>query len=245
MLPLIKKIKSFNYPPLSDLALVTDGIQTADLLRTIFTQKPQDKERYLKALRSGKAIPHRYGSVEWDGWWVLKPEHTRKLKRPGFSYDSPKRKKCFSSEEKIIIRQTEPTILATLDSDGYLFPNSIFQIALEKHNHKKLVAFLALLNSRFLRFYYSNFSQVEGTTKPQIYLNLLKSLPIPDRIPTRLPTLADKMLKLNRDLQECAEDSDKYRAVQAEIEKVDKQIDQMVYKLYDLTPEEIGIVERS
>ncbi len=35
------------------------------------------------------------------------------------------------------------------------------------------------------------------------------------------------------------------QALQAEINKTDKEIDQMVYELYELTPEDIKIVENS
>jgi hypothetical protein len=34
-------------------------------------------------------------------------------------------------------------------------------------------------------------------------------------------------------------------ALQSEINRIDKEIDQMVYQLYGLTPEEIAIVENS
>jgi len=34
-------------------------------------------------------------------------------------------------------------------------------------------------------------------------------------------------------------------ALQSEIDRIDKEIDQMVYALYELTPEEIEIVENS
>lgn len=37
----------------------------------------------------------------------------------------------------------------------------------------------------------------------------------------------------------------KANTIQSEIEATDKQIDQMVYELYELTPEEIEIVENN
>jgi hypothetical protein len=199
---LIDKVSLFQFKILDEIAFVTDGIQTADLLSKIFTQKPLNLNNYYKALRSGKAIPGRYGLVKWDGWWVLKPEFTKKFKRPGFSYDTPKRMKCFSAKEKIILRQTEPTIVATIDNEGFYFPNSIFQIALDSEDHVKLMGILAILNSKFIRFFYGKLAQVEGTTKPQLYLNILKSLPIPQNIPKLLAKMADKMLELNKKLQE-------------------------------------------
>jgi adenine-specific DNA-methyltransferase len=229
---------------LGDMALVTDGIQTANLLKEIFTQEPKNENDYVKALRSGAAIRFRYSPINWDGWWVLRPELTRKLKRPGFSYDSPKRMKCFGAAKKIILRQTEPTIIATLDEDKYFFPNSIFQIAIEGGDLKKLRFLLGILNSKFLRFYYSKLSQVEGTTKPQLYLNILKSLPIP-RFDSVIEELVSKMLELNKKLLVVEEHSDEWERIKSEIQKIDKKIDVTVYKLYNLTGEEINIIEQS
>lgn len=237
-----KKFSKKSFSLLGDLAVVTDGIQTANLLKEIFVQNPKEDKNYIKALRSGSSIKSRYSSVEWDGWWVLKPELTKKYKRPGFSYDSPKRMKCFNASVKIILRQTEPTILATLDVDKYYFPNSIFQIAIEGSNHKILKFLLGILNSKLIRFYYSKLAQVEGTTKPQIYLNILKSLPIPE-FSSEITVLVDKMLELNKNLSTFEENSNKWEQIKSEIEKTDEKIDEKVSVLYDITPDEIKLLK--
>lgn len=238
-----KKIEAQNLPRLGDIAVVTDGIQTANLLKEIFTQKPGNEDDYIKALRSGASIKYRYALPIWDNWWVLKPDRTRHLKRPGFSYDSPKRMKCFSSKEKIIFRQTEPTILATLDTDKYFFPNSIFQISIEDGDANKLRFLLGILNSKFIRLYYSKQAQVEGTTKPQMYLNIVKSLPIPPEASSDVVMLVNRILSLNKDVVSEIENSEKWLKIKDEIRMTDKKIDQEVYHIYGLTDEEIKIVE--
>jgi hypothetical protein len=76
-----------NTQSLSDVAIVTDGIQTADLLKVIFTQSPNKPSDYVRALRSGKDIPGRYGYVQWGGWYVLKPDLAKKYSiRFGVAY---------------------------------------------------------------------------------------------------------------------------------------------------------------
>ena len=235
---LYNKISGNGFATLNDVALVTDGVQTANILKIIFTQEPKDSKKYHKALRSGKEIRFRYAPIEWTGWWVLKPENTVIYKRPGFSYNSPKRMACFEAKEKIILRQTEPTIFATLDTDQYFFPNSIFQIALEKENPVKLRWLLGFLNSKFLRFLYGKLSQVEGTTKPQIYLNLLKSLPIPMGKEKEISELVVSILSVTG-IAGYLSNSEK----QAKVQDLEGQIDEMVYKLYGLTEDEIKIIE--
>jgi len=55
-------------------------------------------------------------------------------------------------------------------------------------------------------------------------------------------SLVDQMLALNKKLAESKIPQAK-DILQRQIESTDKQIDQLVYKLYDLTDEEIKIVE--
>ena len=54
--------------------------------------------------------------------------------------------------------------------------------------------------------------------------------------------LVERMLGLEEKLHVSRTDHDK-RLLQRQIEATDRQIDELVYKLYDLTDEEIEIVE--
>ena len=58
----------------------------------------------------------------------------------------------------------------------------------------------------------------------------------------RISSLVDQMLNLNRQFAEAALPQDR-DMLHRQIEATDRQIDQLVYKLYDLTEEEIKIVE--
>jgi hypothetical protein len=54
--------------------------------------------------------------------------------------------------------------------------------------------------------------------------------------------LVEQMLSLNKQLAAAKTDHEK-TLIQRQIDATDKQIDKLVYELYDLTPEEIAIVE--
>jgi adenine-specific DNA-methyltransferase len=226
-------LRDKNVNRLEEIAYVSDGIQTANLLKTIFTENPEDESKYHKALRRGKDIESRYSKIIWKGLWVLKPEYTRQYKRPGFSYDSPKRMKCFEAKEKIILRQTEPTILATLDCDGYFFPNSIFQIALKYNDKEKIRCLLGILNSSLIRYLYLKISQVEGTTKPQLYINILKNLPVSFFEIYKISGLVDEILSIKSD-HGYEEKSVNIK----EIKKKEYLIDKLVYDFYKIKPED-------
>jgi hypothetical protein len=55
-------------------------------------------------------------------------------------------------------------------------------------------------------------------------------------------TLVERMLALHKQLGEVKTDHEK-TLLERQIEATDKQIDALVYELYGLTDEEIGIVE--
>jgi hypothetical protein len=57
-------------------------------------------------------------------------------------------------------------------------------------------------------------------------------------------SLVDRMLSLHKQLQEARTPQDEI-ALQRQIEATDWQIDALVYELYGLTEEEIGIVENT
>lgn len=89
---------------------------------------------------------------------------------------------------------------------------------------------LGILNSRLINWYFLNFL----SESLHFYPDDAKELPIP-KIPESAQqpfiTRVDKIL------------SAKQKDPDADTSELEKEIDRMVYKLYDLTPEEIAIVE--
>lgn len=106
---------------------------------------------------------------------------------------------------------------------------------------------LAVLNSKLTTFWFTNrFDKFQRKTFPQFKVKELKIFPVPNaekKDKKELSKLARKMIILKRKLSEISENTDHKRKLQEEIKKLDKKIDQMIYKLYNLTPEEIEIVE--
>jgi len=114
---------------------------------------------------------------------------------------------------------------------------------------------LGLLNSKVVWFYLKRLCSVLGD--PDKGGRLLQQKIYIETIPVRtldienpeekkkyfnMVKLVEQMLQLNKDLQK-AKTSHKKEVIQRQINATDKQIDKLVYKLYDLTEEEIAIVE--
>jgi len=109
---------------------------------------------------------------------------------------------------------------------------------------------LGILNSRLISYLYVNTSSI--ATKDdfrQTTLAELRRLPIPifndkGKSHTRIVVLVEQILSLQMQIISASTAHDR-EVIQRQIDATDRQIDRLVYELYDLTEEEIKIVEES
>lgn len=105
------------------------------------------------------------------------------------------------------------------------------------HSRSKYLA--GCLNSSLINWYFDTICASSGTGTnrwKKIYVELLPVLPI---IPQN-SSVIDKIEELTDEILTA-----KKQIISVDTQELEKQIDQLVYKLYDLTPEEIAIVEGS
>ena len=133
---------------------------------------------------------------------------------------------------KILIRQLGTTINATIDNNSCITLQSVYcLIPMKKHSSEDLFAYLGLLNSKIYRFLY-NFMSGDKQTFQRIILENIKSLPMPnisELLDSNIGYMAKSILydtNINSSMLE-------------------REIDQIVYKLYGLTDAEIKIIEQS
>lgn len=156
-------------------------------------------------------------------------------------------------QARFVIRQTAPYPIVGPRDHAVYFRNSL--LALYEPNTEVDVRYLvALLNSRLLRFVYTQSVQ-ESRQKafPQVKVATLRALPI--RLPdfTRpqeksahdaLVGLVQRLLDLHRHRQVTASPNE-HADLQRRIAAADRQIDRLVYKIYGLSPAEIAQVEQA
>jgi len=154
----------------------------------------------------------------------------------------------FLVDEKIISRQTSDHLVAAYDNEQYFSLDSTHVIIPHGINAKY---FLALFNSRLLNYYYQKIVPEVGRTFAQVKTVNLKQLPIhiiDFSNPTekaqhdKLVALVDNMLGLQKKNHEARMEIDK-GLYERQIKLVDKQIDRLVYELYELTVEDVKVVE--
>ncbi|MDD4162168.1 MAG: TaqI-like C-terminal specificity domain-containing protein [Methanothrix sp.] len=112
---------------------------------------------------------------------------------------------------------------------------------------------MGLLNSSLMDFYYRNLTAVFRGGYLRFFTQYLIQLPIrtidfsdPADVARhdRMVSLVEQMLALHKQLLEARTPHEK-TALQRRIEATDGQIDDLVYELYGLTEEEIGIVQKA
>ena len=145
-----------------------------------------------------------------------------------------------NNKGKLLIRQVGPFPEGGIDEKGYAVLNTAFMIVpLSKDIDSKFL--LAIINSSTVRFYWENTFKDDRSTFPKIKGEYLKLLPVPEITEEQqhpFITIVDRILAITKD-NDCQQNPQK----QTKVKALEAEIDQLVYKLYDLTPEEIKIVE--
>ncbi|OQX03493.1 MAG: hypothetical protein BWK80_55540 [Desulfobacteraceae bacterium IS3] len=148
------------------------------------------------------------------------------------------------------MRQTGDSIIATSVEAGFVGRDNL-HIILPYNKDYDLKYILGIMNSRLMDFVYTFMNPEKGEALAQVKKKHIEQLPIccvnfddpaDKSLYDRMVSLVDQMLNLNRQFAEAALPSDR-DMLHRQIEATDRQIDQLVYKLYDLTEEEIKIVE--
>jgi len=243
---LINKIEQ-NTCELKNYAEVKAGLQAYEVGKGIpkQTKNMKDKRVYHSQEKQNDDY-YRYldgndvkrYSITWENREYLK--YGKHLAAPRNNWD------LFSSP-RILVRQipSKPPycINACYTESVMLNDRNSMNIIYIKFNPKFL---LGLLNSRLMSFWFEHkFGKLSRGIFPQFKINELASFPIPcstEEQQSKLITLVDQMLETQSRLQQAFSDEDK-KLLEQRAAIIDKQIDNMIYKLYGLTEDEVKIVE--
>lgn len=166
----------------------------------------------------------------------------------------PRTPEVFEVPEKILIQRITgglSPLKAAYDDKQYYNKESINNIIIKKSAQYNTKFILGLLNSQFINWFY----RTRFTNSSNLTVNLskeyLSQIPIKKidftkqievKIHDRMVNLVETMLNLHK-LSAAARLPDEKERLARQIESTDHQIDKLVYELYNLTPDEIKIVE--
>lgn len=144
----------------------------------------------------------------------------------------------FKKEKIIWIELSDRGRFALCTDKIYLLNSAYFLLPPHGIRSKYL---LAILNSKLIHFYLLIIAETSGMGTSRWINNYVKKFPLPkvsDEKQSEIITIVDQIIFLTQ--------SNDYRqnlVRQSKAKGYEKQIDQLVYKLYDLTDDEIEIVE--
>ncbi|WP_330202920.1 DUF7149 domain-containing protein [Cyanobacterium sp. DS4] len=196
-----------------------------DVEKRIYDADYKIDSSYKKLLR-GSDI-NKY-SNNWQGDRWLK--YGNNLAAPRYSAN-------FNADEKIIVRQTGDTLIATIDTEKFICMNNLHVITYDKQKNNFNLSFkyiLALINSQLLDYYHYMMNPEKGEALAEVKKENLEKLPIKiisEEEEKPFIEIVEKILEKKRENPE------------ADTKELERNIDEMVYKLYELTAEEIAIVE--
>jgi len=153
---------------------------------------------------------------------------------------------AFYQSPKIVILKTGHRCVAGLDKMGYVTMQSVYNLHITTLEIA-YEALLALLNSRFVHcFIYKTFTSYKSLF-PQLNQSTLQAIPVPLNIHDKqneLMTLVQNIQYINEKLKN-AKTLQEENFLRIQFESIDRTIDQLIYNLYRLTPEEINVIERN
>ncbi len=135
---------------------------------------------------------------------------------------------------KLILRRVANFPEATLDEENFIVLNTLYclyGVSDEAYDYRSV---LALINSRLLSYWFSKIFISTDKLFPYIRKSQLEKLPLPElntNTKNNLNELVQSILVAKRSNKNL------------NTSEYEQQIDQLVYKLYGLTPEEIAVVE--
>jgi hypothetical protein len=195
--------------------------QTAEIVEThpYVVEGTQPDSRWLPLMRG--SLMHRYINYWDNNYWILY----------GKNLAEPRDPMIFQASDKIIVRQTGDSIIATIIGANIICRNNL-HICILKSNDYDLRFILAILNSKITDFIYSYLNPEKGEALAEVKKAHVEILPVPyanDYQQHEISLLVDKIMLRKKNGQDTSD--------------LEHDVDILIYALYGLSNYEIGYVE--
>jgi methylase of polypeptide subunit release factors len=224
---IIKKLELIK-TTLGDFCVIKEAIHTGNIREKLVSK--EKKNAYFYKLLRGKDCG-RY-SISWDGLYV---NYDYKLQRNLGEYANLI-DKSFFLKRKLFLREIALKPTAVYDDAGYFSLNKAYVIN-GKNDEVDLKYINGILNSSLIAYYFQKkFGDIRVSGG---YLQFKK------QFTTQIPIIFNKSYETKVSNLVTQIISQKKAVIDFDTASLEKEIDQIVYQLYDLTEEEIKIVENN
>ena len=201
--------------------------------RLLYIDKNTDMKKYPQTLTWLKQFKKEVSKQKSNGsnWYQL---------------HRPRVKEELDQKEKLLIQATRNERLkirtvATIDNTGIYAPQSIWFI-IPKTEEYSLHFLLPLINSNLINYMFATKFLNLGIKRD--YINMIRFPKLNQEEQKPLIKLSQKMIQLHDELKNIKTPTEKKYLIK-QIKILNKQINQKIYKLYNLTEEEIQIIEEN
>ena len=191
--------------------------------KLIYTTKSVEIENYSSILNYLSSFEEKLSNKR----------ETKKGTLPWWCLHWSRYKELFT-EEKIFLRQTADSVIATYDEKGYFALNSLLVFKIDSQYNISYKFALSILNSKLTTFIYKNFTGEDGRDFAEVKPKNIRKL----YIPKVEKVTQNEFTKIVNKIIE-------YKKQNKNTSKLECLIDKKVYALYELDEEEINLVESS
>ena len=204
---------------LENIGKWSDGVKVVGPAKSFAFQKNKFDDTF-HPMMLGKDID-KYG-FKWSGLYCCRDKD---IIASHNATDIRLRDEMMFQRDKILIRKTGNSIVATLDKDKYYYEQSLFSFGLNNDNKSNLETILGILNSKVADFLLKQNAFSKKDTFPQIRLHWLKEFPIPKKhIDNDLIAKVKSIQDLQANLNSSVEKFLKYLKSQFSIEKLSNKL---------------------
>jgi type I restriction-modification system DNA methylase subunit len=215
-----------------------NSVKVGSILKIIRGVETGKKDNYITLEKRPNCIPIVAGKdidryvVRFNRWMSYLPD---KIEFKDESvYKNP----------KILIRKIAGYIHATFDNSGLYTTQGVY--CLFGLPTPKLKHHLAILNSKLIRWYYNFYFNMDAHLTTNVTIENIRNLYTKEASNSQLIQLVDNILQINQRLSQLKnKPSNETHQLEMEIKIAEDKIDQIVYDLYGLSPNQIKIVKES
>jgi len=223
--PVVNKILANDTIPLKSICSIFKGMVVKDREDVVFESKSKGKNLFLLGKSISKWIISRKYYTDYNMLEII--GGTKKIEKHNIF-------------PRILIRRTGDTLCCAFLNEPALTESTLYSCwSLNSKITNEYI--LALLNAKLLDYYLKKIMITNKQAFPQVLMTDLENLPLKIANNNKYEKFANLSRRI-LNITTC-DDYSNNKSKQDQVKELEAQIDQMVYKLYDLTPEEIAIVE--
>lgn len=237
-----ERIFSNEYLKINDICEVVAGIATGNVRKKLITRN-KNIPNAKKVLKGKDVFTYCY---KWSGDYFI--DNKDLIDKSKGEYATFMRKE-FIHNEKILIRQTADRFICAYDNNGFYILNTLYSLILRQDYQNKisLKYVLGFLNSMFNNYLYKTLVRENGKIFPQLKIFHIQNSPIKiceNNIKEKIETLVDKIIFHKIKLINSDIDQENIYRIQIKIELLQNKLDDIIFKVFNLSEEEIQDIKR-